>query len=168
MALYSIMKMIAWNDFTLIVIHKGMPILYSVVNSTTQRYGAVAFIWKVTFSMLKKNTSKYCLVASICNVMFLGQNNSFWSWHIYLFIYMCAFWKDFGQTKPKPKPRGGKKLQKLTAVEQEGESRCLFRATNGKRKLSTVVSRESLLILSLSIPCEWDRGRYFPVQLIKP
>ena len=75
MALYSTMKMIAWNDFTLIVIYKGMPILYSVVNSTTQRYGAVAFIWKVTFSMLKKNTSKYCSVASICNVMFLGQNN---------------------------------------------------------------------------------------------
>ncbi|KAJ7373190.1 RNA-binding signal recognition particle subunit srp14 [Desmophyllum pertusum] len=46
-----------------------------------------------------------------------------------------------GQTRPKPKPRGAKKLQKLTMVEQEGESRCLFRATNGKKKLSTVVSR---------------------------
>ncbi|CAH3024437.1 unnamed protein product, partial [Porites evermanni] len=44
-----------------------------------------------------------------------------------------------GQTKPKPKPRGTKKLQKLTAVEHEGESKCLFRATNGKKKLSTVV-----------------------------
>ena len=75
MALYSTMKMIAWNDFTLIVIHKGMPTLYSVVNSTTQRYSPVAFIWKVTFSMLKKNTSKYCSVASICNLMFLSQNN---------------------------------------------------------------------------------------------
>ena len=152
-------------------------------NSNTQRYAYPVQcskqyhtkVWCSSFYLKghiqhvkKKNTSKYCLVASICNVMFLGQNNSFWSWHIYLFIYMCAFWKDFGQTKPKPKPRGGKKLQKLTAVEQEGESRCLFRATNGKRKLSTVVSRESLLILSLSIPCEWDRGRYFPVQLIKP
>lgn len=52
---------------------------------------------------------------------------------------LFLFLKDHGQTKPKPKPRGAKKLQKLTAVEQEGESRCLFRATNGKKKLSTVV-----------------------------
>ena len=51
------------------------------------------------------------------------------------------FLKDHGQTKPKPKPRGAKKLQKLTVVEQEGESKCLFRATNGKKKLSTVVSQ---------------------------
>ena len=49
------------------------------------------------------------------------------------------FETDHGQTKPKPKPRGTKKLQKLTAVEHEGESKCLFRATNGKKKLSTVV-----------------------------
>ena len=46
---------------------------------------------------------------------------------------------DYGQTKPKPKPRGAKKAKKLTAVEQEGESKCLFRATDGKKKLSTVV-----------------------------
>ncbi|PFX20715.1 signal recognition particle 14 kDa protein-like [Stylophora pistillata] len=50
----------------------------------------------------------------------------------------------YGQTKPKPKPRGGKKLQKLTAVEQEGDSRCLFRATNGKKKLSTVVNSKDV------------------------
>jgi len=51
-----------------------------------------------------------------------------------------------GQTKPKPKPRGAKKLQKLTSVEhvQEGESKCLFRATNGKKKLSTVVSAKDV------------------------
>lgn len=54
--------------------------------------------------------------------------------------YEFVFLIDHGQTKPKPKPRGAKKLQKLTVVEQEGESRCLFRATNGKKKLSTVVS----------------------------
>ena len=139
-------------------------------NSNTQRYAypvqcSKQYHTKVWPSSLylkghiqhvKKNTSKYCLVASICNVMFLGQNNSFWSWHIYLFIYMCAFWKDFGQTKPKPKPRGGKKLQKLTAVEQEGESRCLFRATNGKRKLSTVVSRD-IFINSFTLYTMWMR-----------
>ena len=55
-------------------------------------------------------------------------------------MIFVLFLKDHGQTKPKPKPRGAKKLQKLTGVEQEGESRCLFRATNGKKKLSTIVS----------------------------
>lgn len=49
-----------------------------------------------------------------------------------------------GQTKPKPKPRGTKKLQKLTGVEQEGESKCLFRATNGKKKLSTIVNAKDV------------------------
>ena len=56
-------------------------------------------------------------------------------------MFLFLFLKDHGQTKPKPKSRGAKKLQKLTAVEQEGESRCLFRATNGKKKLSTIVSK---------------------------
>ncbi|KXJ17807.1 signal recognition particle 14 kDa protein [Exaiptasia diaphana] len=42
-----------------------------------------------------------------------------------------------GQTKPKP--RGSKKTSKLTSVEQEGESRCLFRAARGNKKISTVV-----------------------------
>ena len=55
-------------------------------------------------------------------------------------LLLLVFVIDHGQTKPKPKPRGAKKLQKLTAVEQEGESKCLFRASNGKKKLSTVVS----------------------------
>ena len=54
-------------------------------------------------------------------------------------LFSFLFFKDYGQTKPKPKPRGTKKLQKLTGVEQEGESKCLFRATNGKKKLSTIV-----------------------------
>lgn len=50
----------------------------------------------------------------------------------------------YGQTKPKPKPRGAKKAKKLTAVEQEGESKCLFRATDGKKKLSTVVNSKDV------------------------
>lgn len=50
----------------------------------------------------------------------------------------------YGQTKPKPKPRGAKKAQKLTTIEQEGESKCLFRATNGKKKLSTVVNAKDV------------------------
>ncbi len=44
---------------------------------------------------------------------------------------------DNGQTKPKP--RSSKKGEASKAPEQIGESRCLFRATNGKRKISTVV-----------------------------
>jgi len=44
---------------------------------------------------------------------------------------------DNGQTKPKP--RDSKKTSKLTTVEQEGESRCLFRACRGNKKISTVV-----------------------------
>lgn len=65
------------------------------------------------------------------------------------------FETDHGQTKPKPKPRGTKKLQKLTAVEHEGESKCLFRATNGKKKLSTVV-RGKIFDLLLNL---WSLGR---------
>lgn len=61
------------------------------------------------------------------------------------FIHCILFGLDYGQTKPKPKPRGAKKVQKLTAVEQEGESKCLFRATNGKKKLSTVVCLHYML-----------------------
>lgn len=44
---------------------------------------------------------------------------------------------DNGQTKPKP--RVSKKGEAKKTHEALGESRCLFRATNGKRKLSTVV-----------------------------
>ncbi len=44
---------------------------------------------------------------------------------------------DNGQTKPKP--RKSKKGEASKPTEQLGESRCLFRATNGKRKISTVV-----------------------------
>ncbi|XP_031559541.1 signal recognition particle 14 kDa protein-like [Actinia tenebrosa] len=49
-----------------------------------------------------------------------------------------------GQTKPKP--RGSKKMNKLTAVEQDhhGESRCLFRATKGNKKISTVVNSKDV------------------------
>ena len=70
--------------------------------------------------------------------------SSFSSHDIFCITICCTkivdlFETDHGQTKPKPKPRGTKKLQKLTAVEHEGESKCLFRATNGKKKLSTVV-----------------------------
>ena len=59
-------------------------------------------------------------------------------------LIQCVFFVlDYGQTKPKP--RGAKKAKKLTAVEQEGESKCLFRATDGKKKLSTVVCLHYML-----------------------
>ena len=54
---------------------------------------------------------------------------------------------DNGQTKPKP--RENKKISKLAAVEHDKEGLCLFRATNGKKKLSTVVS--GLLLLRKGI-----------------
>ena len=72
---------------------------------------------------------------------------------VYPFVVLKSlilFETDHGQTKPKPKPRGTKKLQKLTAVEHEGESKCLFRATNGKKKLSTVV-RGKIIDLLLNL-----------------
>ncbi|EDO37402.1 predicted protein [Nematostella vectensis] len=47
-----------------------------------------------------------------------------------------------GQTRPKP--RASKKHAKLTSVEHEGESKCLFRATNGKKKLSTIVNTKDV------------------------
>lgn len=44
---------------------------------------------------------------------------------------------DNGRTKPIPR---GKKKDKNTLLEMEGsESKCLIRATNGKKKISTVV-----------------------------
>lgn len=63
----------------------------------------------------------------------------------FVLIQCVLFVLDYGQTKPKPKPRGAKKAKKLTAVEQEGESKCLFRATDGKKKLSTVVCLHYML-----------------------
>lgn len=45
---------------------------------------------------------------------------------------------DNGQTRPKP--RKGKKGEPSKQPEPLGESRCLFRATDGKKKLSTIVS----------------------------
>eukprot|EP00794_Sanderia_malayensis_P017466 gene17466-19213_t len=42
-----------------------------------------------------------------------------------------------GQTKPRQ--RKSKKGDASKSQEHLGESRCLFRATNGKRKISTVV-----------------------------
>lgn len=61
-------------------------------------------------------------------------------------IFFCT---DHGQTKPKP--RGSKKTSKLTAVEQEGESRCLFRASRGNKKISTVVWTDWLDQLNITL-----------------
>ena len=48
---------------------------------------------------------------------------------------------DYGRTRPIPR---GKKKDKSALLEMEGsESKCLVRATNGKKKISTVV-RNSL------------------------
>ena len=49
------------------------------------------------------------------------------------------FFLDNGRTKPIPR---GKKKDKSALLEMEGsESKCLIRATNGKKKISTVVRR---------------------------
>ena len=46
---------------------------------------------------------------------------------------------DNGRTKPIPR---GKKKDKSALLEMEGsEHKCLIRATNGKKKISTVVSK---------------------------
>jgi len=47
-----------------------------------------------------------------------------------------------GQTKPKPRESKNKDSKKTH--ESLGESRCLFRATNGKRKISTVVTHKDV------------------------
>ena len=56
---------------------------------------------------------------------------------------------DHGRTKPIPR---GKKKDKSALLEMEGsESKCLVRATNGKKTISTVVGnifREHVLFTS--------------------
>ena len=51
-------------------------------------------------------------------------------WNLFAFI-------DNGQTKPKP--RDSKKTPKAQSEHDHGENRCLFRATSGSKKISTVV-----------------------------
>lgn len=80
----------------------------------------------------------------LCWCTTISLQNDAWSTYTCKKMSFFLFLKDHGQTKPKPKPRGAKKLQKLTAIEQEGESRCLFRATNGKKKLSTIVNAKDV------------------------
>ncbi|XP_038072305.1 signal recognition particle 14 kDa protein-like [Patiria miniata] len=44
----------------------------------------------------------------------------------------------YGQTKPPPRDT------KRTSVSEHSEHKCLFRATNGKKKLSTVISSKDV------------------------
>ncbi len=46
---------------------------------------------------------------------------------------------DYGQTKPKPRDSKGR-----LPVSDHTEHKCLFRATNGKKKLSTVISSKDV------------------------
>ena len=49
-----------------------------------------------------------------------------------------------GRTKPKPKPRKGKRLNPKNPPQPPAEGLCLIRASNGKKKLSTVVSAKDI------------------------
>ncbi|XP_030855173.1 signal recognition particle 14 kDa protein [Strongylocentrotus purpuratus] len=46
----------------------------------------------------------------------------------------------YGQNKPKPKAAKGERL----SVSDQSEHKCLFRATNGKKKISTVISTKDV------------------------
>ncbi|XP_009862302.2 signal recognition particle 14 kDa protein-like [Ciona intestinalis] len=49
-----------------------------------------------------------------------------------------------GRTKPKPKPNNLRSKQKPQQVQAPIEGLCLIRATNGKKKLSTVVNAKDI------------------------
>ena len=81
------------------------------------------------------------LVMIACKFFTILRNHS-------LYIYSLLFIIDNGQTKPKP--RKGKKGEPSKQPEPLGESRCLFRATNGKKKLSTIVSIAYIAIFGMN------------------
>lgn len=81
--------------------------------------------------------------------MVLLDNEAFLSQLTYLYnktrtsgtvwVTMKAY---YGRTKPIPR---GKKKDKSALLEMEGsESKCLVRATNGKKKISTVVNTKDV------------------------